>query len=49
MDFDLTVERGAQFVNHQRKVLAENTPFRAALLKQGIEDLEISPVELPAV
>jgi hypothetical protein len=39
MDFDVTVERGAQFVNHLRKVLAANTPFRAALLRRGLKIL----------
>ena len=43
MDFAVTRERGAQFVNHLRKVLTENAPFREALLKQGIEDLKSAP------
>lgn len=45
MDFDVTRERGPQFVAQLRKVLMENSPFRAALLKQGIEDLDVSAID----
>ncbi|WP_439644095.1 nucleotidyl transferase AbiEii/AbiGii toxin family protein [Gemmatimonas sp.] len=45
MDFDVIRARGPQFVRQLRRVLTEPGAFRAALLKQGIEDLRISEVD----
>lgn len=45
MDFDLTPDRGPQFLTHLRKLLLESPPLRRALLRAGIEDLTVSVLD----
>ena len=40
IDFDLTPERGPQFLVQLRKLLSDTPDFRRALLAAGIEDLD---------